>query len=122
MATCTLDAFAANTGFSFQRLGEKQNKAIQLLLLIKELAALGGTDYSDDLAQLQTDVAGLRALIGGNQLQAALTGIYAQNAVAAGAAVSTDVSDLTAEATCLFCLPDIDLYLLWLTCQLGEHA
>lgn len=94
---------------------------MQMRLLVLELAALGGPDYTDDLEGLSIDVASLRPLLG-DQIQSALTGVYAENAAEAGATVGTP-EEIREQATCYVCLQDnLDTYLLHLNCLLGVHA
>lgn len=94
---------------------------MQMRLMILELAALGGPDFTDDLAGLSIEVAQIRPL-GEDQIKSALTGVYAENAVAAGATVGTP-EEIREQATCYVCLQDnVDAYLLHLTCLLGGHA
>jgi hypothetical protein len=122
MATCTREAFlAASTNYQTPAISQRQRKGIQIRLLIKELAALGGPDYTSDFETLNQAIAELRG-INSEQQAAALTQVYAENAAEAGAEVGT-VNELLDESKCYICTQDdIDLFLLYLTCQLGVHA
>ena len=121
MPICTNTAFQAAACYGYVCINPRQRQAIQMRLLMLQLAALGGADYTNDLASLNEEVATLRQLTP-EQQAAALTNIYAQNAVEAGATVP-DVNQLLQDSVAYMGLQDnLDLFLLLLTCKLGVHA
>lgn len=120
MATCTKAAFEANCNL-FPCLSLKQQQAILMRLMILELAALGGPDYTDDLASLNESVAAIRGLSTEQQM-GALIGIYTENATEAGASVGTTNQLLEQSVAYTGIQDDLNQFLLFLTCQLGVHA
>lgn len=120
MATCTKAAFEASCNM-FPCLNPKQQQAILMRLMILELAALGGPDYTDDFEALNADVAAIRGLMPEQQM-GALIGIYRENAIEAGASVGTTNQLLEQSVEYVNAQDQLSQYLLFLTCQLGAHA
>ncbi|HEU4344039.1 MAG TPA: hypothetical protein VFU31_20990 [Candidatus Binatia bacterium] len=123
MATCTLEGLISEESAKFTNLTKQQRRALMVYMLIQELAALGGTDYSADFLQLQEDVKPFSAMRE-DQREGALIQIFKENAVAAGATIPDDINDLMEAIKCIECArpSDLELILLLLTCQLGVHA
>jgi hypothetical protein len=121
MATCTLEGLISEGSAKFTNLRAHDRRALMVYMLIQELAALGGTDYTADFSQLLEDVAPFSAMRE-DQREGALIQIFKENAVEAGATISDDINEVMAAAACINCKADLDLILLYLTCQLGVHA
>lgn len=88
-----------------------------------ELAAIGGTDYTADLATLNADADDLTCGMQPDDLDSAKLAIAYNNAVAAGATVETDKNALAEDVKCLAQYPPHVLrnMELLLMCQLGAH-
>lgn len=123
MATCTQEGLISEASAKFTNLTKQQRRALMVYMLIQELAALGGTDYSADFLQLQEDVKPFSAMRE-DQIEGALIQIFKENAVEAGATIPDDINDLMEAIKCIECArpSDLELILLLLTCQLGVHA
>lgn len=122
MPTCNAANYYAAAGFGYPGINPRQRKAIQIRAMILELQAIGGADYRTNFAPLRDAVAKLRELTP-EQIEAATTAVYAANATAAGATVPSTVNGWIADSQCYTCEQDnLDLFILELTCQLGEHA
>lgn len=118
---CIPNTLALASGcFSGACLSEEQRKAFLIYFMAKELAALGGTDYSADPNVLMAAAAAWQALNSDQRLQVLLE-IYHQNALTAGATIGT-TAEIAAAAKCFECIKDKDVALLFLTCFLGVHA
>lgn len=121
MPECSAEAFYASSCLGWQCLDTQTQKAITARAMVLELAALGGTDYTNDLPGLLNDVAKLRQLSPENR-NAAMLGIMLQNATEAGASVG-DINQLRQESIQYVNSQDqLDNMILWLTCKLGVHA
>lgn len=110
----------------FQNLNETQQKALMVYLKAKELAELGGTDYTAQLGHsgtLNTAAAAYNTMADW-QVELAHLVIQQDNANSAGAAISTNIQTLMDEIKCLedFSNSTLDRMDLLLTCQLGRHA
>lgn len=110
----------------FQNLDASEQKALMVYLKVKELAALGGTDYTAQLGHsgtLNTAAAAYKTMKDW-QVNLALLVIEQDNANSAGAEISTNIQTLMDEIKCLNDFPDatLDRMDLLLTCLLGRHA
>jgi len=99
-----------------------QQKALLLYAKMLELAAIGGTDYTDDLDGLL--VASICPPAFENNIEAAYLSIAFNNAIAAGAVVPSTIAGKMISATCLTSIPmaTLDQIELLLTSLLGVHA
>ncbi len=103
-------------------LSENQQKAIRIWFMAKELAAMGGTNYTTVLdSTLIQDAVALARTMSRSQMRTAIMTIYKQNAIAAGASISSDTSSLLDSVKCLFNYPNLDQVELLLLCKLGVH-
>lgn len=128
MPTCTKASLITNVPqFSGKTLNDKQRLALTVWYKAKELAAIGGTDFTSDL--LGTDVASLlyaetQVLLTANddELKTAMLAIAYNNAVAAGASVSSDPAIFSQNIKCLINAPTpvLQRFLILLECQLGQ--
>jgi hypothetical protein len=80
-------------------MGDPDRKAIMMLARIKNLAALGGTDYSANLMQLMQDSATWRKRAE-DELRAIATYIALENAIFDGATINLNVNSLASQAKC----------------------
>lgn len=105
-------------------LQEKQRMAFKIWFMVNELAALGGTDYTAALGTtLLDDANDLISQMTRDDRAVAELSIAFNNAVEAGATLSSDVDTLMGEARLLMdASPDTlqQMYLL-LLCKLGVH-
>lgn len=123
MPNCTISDLAEqNPGFGRQGMNPKQQKAALLYMMVLELAAIGGTDYRSTMATtLISDAKSLEKL-NPDQRMVAMIQIARNSASLNGATVPATPS-LVNEATacCVQAAPNLDLLILWMTCQLGRH-
>lgn len=125
MPECTRDSLAtSNVGFG-NAFDDRQYWAAALRFMVLELAAIGGTDYSTTMTT--TLISDAQALVGRmdpNQLRIATLNILRNNAVAAGATVPTDLSEINEATGCCFQSASVNFeeIFLFLLCQLGHHA
>jgi len=120
---CTRESLIAD-GACYQKLGfGRQRLAFRVWLEILQLAAVGGTDYSDNIDGLLADSKCLDTL-NTEQRDVADIVIDAQNATDAGADVPTDMTDVMAAITCLQNFTDVqlDTFYRHLRCNLGPAA
>lgn len=116
--------FSTNPSFGLAGLDDNQFKAAVIYFLSNELSVIGGTDYTNQFTG--TLVADATEFIGQadpNQFKIGLLQILYNNAVNAGATVSSDPSTINAATRC--CLqssPLMDAMILLLLCKLGYHA
>lgn len=90
--------------------------------MVKELTALGGTDYSAVLdSTLISDAVTFGDTMNLAQRSTALLAIYRNNAVAAGATIPSDPSTLADNVKCLDNYQDLNTVELMLLCKLGVH-
>jgi len=128
MPECTIDTFFTGQACFIPFAGSEDLKSILIYLSAVELAAVGGTDYTEELGSggdLMADATCFLNL----DLQTCLPPIpylvvAYNNAVAAG---GSPVSSRTELATAIACNKNFtpgqhDAQLLWLTCQLGSHT
>lgn len=103
-------------------LTSNQRHAIRIWFMVKELAAIGGTDYSAVLnSTLITDAVNFGDTMNLAQRDTALMAIYRNNAVAAGATIPTDPNQLTEQIKCFEDYQDLNAVELMLLCKLGVH-
>lgn len=123
---CDTDNYVS-AGACFASMNSHQRQALKVYLKVKELAALGGTDYTAQLGNAGTLVTAARFVRGKlNPFQRELARLVIDqdNANSAGAAISTDINVLE---TAIACLKDFDRNTLdamdvYITCLLGRHA
>ncbi len=97
-------------------------QAIRIWFLVKELQALGGTNYSAVLdSTLINDAVQFGDTMNLGQRDTALMAIYRNNAVAAGATIPSDPSTLADNVKCLDNYQDLNTVELMLLCKLGVH-
>lgn len=124
MPTCTrADLIADRACFSGTRLSEHDQLVRRVYFDLLQLAAIGGTDYSDDISGLNVDANTLSCGFQPDDFAASELVIASNNATAAGATVPDDI-DLAAAVNCLKNYTDFQLkqMKLLLYCQLGEAA
>jgi hypothetical protein len=98
--TCDVNALMTlATCFQDKCMSDGDRKAIMIYARIKNLAAIGGTDYSANLAQLMIDSANWRKRAE-DELRAILTYISLENAINDGASINLNVNSLAAAAAC----------------------
>lgn len=125
MPECTRDGLAtSNVGFG-NAFDDRQYWAAALRFMVLELAAIGGTDYRTTMTT--TLISDAQALIGRmdpNQLRIATLNVLRNNAVAAGATVPTDPTEINEATACCFQSASVNFeeLFLFLLCQLGTHA
>jgi hypothetical protein len=102
--TCDVNQLLADAAcFEPGCMGKPQREAIEMYLRVKNLAAIGGTDYSVNLNALLTAAKSYQVLAC-SQREAIKTWITLQNAINDGAVVSSNANDLLAAAACYICL------------------
>jgi hypothetical protein len=121
--TCTRDTLVASSKcFTVKNLEPHHRDALLVYFMVKELAAIGGTDYSAALTStLLTDSVALAKTLNADERSAAVLAIAYNNAVAAGASVSTNINTLMGNIKCLVNVPDLEAMKLLLLCKLGVH-
>lgn len=98
--SCDVNALGVlATCFQDKCMSDGDRKAITIYARIKNLAALGGTDYSSNLKQLLIDSANWRQRAE-DELKAIAVYIALQNAVNDGASINTNVNSLAIAAKC----------------------
>lgn len=114
----------AATCFTDKCMSDPDRKAIMMYARIKNLAALGGTDYSANLKQLMIDSATWRARAE-DQLKAIAVYIALENAINDGASINLNVNALATAAKCYRagCIgrEDINGILAFLGCVLNTQ-
>ena len=90
----------AATCFQDKCMSDPDRKAIMIYARIKNLAALGGTDYSANLKQLMIDSATWRKRAE-DELRAIAVYITLENAINDGASINLNVNSLSTAAKCL---------------------
>jgi hypothetical protein len=104
-------------------LTERQQQAIRIWFNVKELQALGGTNYSAVLdSTLISDAVALADTMNLSQRRTAVMSIHKDNAVEAGASIPLDTNELLDNVKCFIHYPDLDALELLLLCKLGKHA
>lgn len=122
---CTRETFTEDVA-CLQIFNQNQRKALLIYFNVLELAALGGTDYTDELGsggELSED-AKCNVTLLPDQKELALLLVNQNNATDAGATVPTSKDALAAAIACLENQDDamLDAMLLFVQCQLGRHA
>lgn len=124
---CTIDHYLTASA-CFKAMTPHQQRAAQLYFKVKELAALGGTDYTSELGNGGTLVTASACvknqLSEPNNRKLARMVIDYDNANDAGAAISTDIETIETAIACLrdFDPGTLDAMDLYITCLLGRHA
>lgn len=112
----------ANPCLSQNVFSTTDQKYLQVYFNILELASLGGTDYRSVLTTtLISDAVTLADTMNLSQRCTASLAIHRNNAVAAGASVPTDPSQLKDAIKCFEDYPDVVALQLLLLCKLGVH-
>ena len=104
-------------------MNRKQYEAAIIYLKVLELAAIGGTDYTNALTStLIDDATALARTMSPSDRRIAWINIARNAAISAGASIPAGVSGLN-EATkcCLQSYSDLEGILLLLECKLGVH-
>lgn len=97
-------------------------QAIRIWFMVKELQALGGTNYSASLnTTLISDAVTLAKTMDKSMRRTALMTIYKNNAIAAGASIPSDSNTLRDNVKCFVYYPDLNSLELLLLCKLGTH-
>ena len=125
MPTCTRDTLISSAAcLNGKVLSSQQKQARKVWFMAKQLAAVGGEDYTADLAALNTDADTLTCGMQPDDLDSSELVIEYNNAVAAGASVNTNKDSLAADVKCLEDYPPHVLrhMELLLRCALGEAA
>jgi hypothetical protein len=96
--------------------------ARKIWFMAKHLAAIGGTDYTSDIATLRSDANALTCGMSPDDMATAAAVVEYNNAVAAGASVSSTPSALASDVKCLDDQPDhaLEQMELLLRCKLGR--
>lgn len=125
---CTPAAFAAGVA-CFRNFNTRERTAILIYYMVKELAVIGGPDFSEELGPggtLAQAAACFRTLFDNPYQPPSIYYLYiAQgNALEAGATLATGQAALALAIRCLKNYPaaDLNAMLLALTCYLGAHA
>lgn len=127
---CLVSTYISDSA-CFKAMTPHDQKALILYLKVKELAALGGTDYTRELGNggsLVTAAACVKNQLLNNfgplGMNMALFSINQDNANSSGAAISTDIQTLATEIECLkdFDPTTLDAMDIVITCLLGRHA
>lgn len=120
MATvCTIANLDSTETAKFSNLRPHKRRAVMVYMLMKGVAAAGGTDYTTDFAQLLEDVAPFRALRQ-DQREGALIEIFKEQAESLGATISDDINDIMEAIACIECERDLDVILGFLTCAISS--
>lgn len=124
--TCTrATLLETNPGFGGAGFDRNQAKAAAIYFMAAELAAIGGTNYLSAMTTtLVEDATTLAGSADPNQYFIGLMNVARNNAVAAGASVSDNLSTINAQTGCCFQSigPDgMDWIILLLLCRLGVH-
>ncbi len=90
----------AATCFQDKCMSDGDRKAIMIYARIKNLAAIGGTDYSANLKQLMIDSATWRKRAE-DELRAIAVYMALENAINDGASINLNVNSLATAAKCL---------------------
>lgn len=123
--TCTRAALVEDVPcLNMNTLGNsmKLYKALQVYFMAKELAAIGGTDYTSALSTtLVSDATDLFKTMSPDERLTARLSMATQAATNAGATVSSNIQTLMDEIKCLKNVPDLEACELLLLCKLGYH-
>lgn len=123
--SCDRDALLlAAACYNGNVLDSKHQYALKVWFKVKQLAALGTTDYSSVLTtDLYRDAVNFARTTNSAERTAMGLAILKNQAVAAGATISSDINALMSSIACLVNVPEADLGAmdLLLNCQLGVH-
>lgn len=135
MPTCTSISalISAQPCFTATTLNARERKSLLIWFRAKELAAVGGTNYTSVLASTlisdATTFAGRayndsQTFFGQSEFATAQLVIEKNNAVAAGATIASDIDDLMVSIAPLSKATEwqLDAALLMLMCKLGKHT
>lgn len=125
MPTCTRATLISGAAcLNGQVLSAQDKLARRVWFDLKQLAAIGGTNYASQIAQLNIDANDLTCGMSLDDLDSAELVIAYNNAVAAGASVNTAKNSLAADVKCLENYPPHVLrrMILALYCKLGRAA
>ncbi len=123
---CTIDNYMTGSA-CFKDMTSHERHALTVYFKVKELAALGGTDYTNQLGNGGTLVEAAACVanaLNPFQRELARMVINQGNANDAGAATSTNIQTLASAISCLkdFDKNTLDAMDLVVTCLLGRHA
>lgn len=125
MPTCTRDTLISGAAcLNGNSLSDPQRQARKVWFMAKQLAAVGGTDYTADIDSLNTAANGLTCGMSLDDFKSSEAVIELNNAVAAGASVNTDKDSLANDVKCLenYSALSLKQMELLLRCALGEAA
>lgn len=123
---CDTDNYIAASA-CFKTLNSHDRQALTVYLKVKELAALGGTDYTAQLGNdgtLATAARFVRGKLNPFQRELARLVINQDNANSSGAAISSDINVIASQIACLsdFDRNMLDAMDVYITCLLGRHS
>jgi hypothetical protein len=121
--TCTkATLISAGACLSGKLLSEHDRKVLQVWFMAKQLAAIGGTNYTADLETLASDSNSLTCGFQPDDMATSELVIEKNNAVSAGASISSDKDTLAGDVKCLDNYSDFALnqMILNLRCKLGR--
>lgn len=126
---CSTTTLVTNVAcFQGTVLDDQHYLALKIYFGVLELAALGGTNYTNGLSgvgtgTLITDTAALFQTMNLDDLKTSDLAIAYGNAVASGAAPSSNINTLAQNIKCLINTPYHELERKWLLikCKLGVH-
>lgn len=124
--TCTRDTLKSGAACLGGKVRDTHKaRVLKVWFMAKQLAALGTTDYTASAATLKTmsdDANGITCGLDSDAIRAAELVIEYNNAVAAGATVSTAPSTLASDVACLNNYDNkmLDKMELLLRCKLGR--
>lgn len=102
--SCDVNTLLADSKcFTEPCMSEPEREAIELLVRVLNLAAVGGADYTNDLTQLQIDAKDWQTIFC-NQRKAMELFIDIQNAIDNGASFDSSANALRTAAKCYECL------------------
>lgn len=119
--SCLRETYATD-GACYKNLDQHRRKAAMVYLKALELSESGGTDYTDDFAQLNLDTVCYEALeLGSWWVEVPFLVVAAASATDAGAEVPADIQDVAEAIKCLSRYTETQLHqmLLGLECAIG---
>lgn len=124
MPTCTSALLTDNPCLSANVIDDHKRKALEIWFMANELSVNGGTNYTNVLAStLLADANTLGQNFTDEQIKQAELAVARNNAVAAGAAISSDIDTLMGSIAPLSKTnaKQLALMRLLLLCKLGAH-
>lgn len=101
---CDVDSLLDSSRcFTEPCISEEERDAIDIYVRMQALVAAGGTNYLNDLTQLQIDAKQWQTIFK-NQRDAMELYMDIQGAISNGASFSTAINDLKAASKCILCL------------------